>query len=588
MVGLELSQTNQALSASARFAKSTIDALSMNLCVLDAEGTITAVNQSWRDFALANGTQPSEVSEGANYLAVCDAVQKSLVVVKKNSLAVEDVAQEIAFGLRQVLAGEKSEFALEYPCHSPSEQRWYVARMTRFSGAGPTHAVVTHENITKRKQAEDRLLQFAHYDALTGLPNRVLLRDRLVQAISHAERNGWIVAVLFLDLDHFKLVNDTYGHASGDRLLQQVSDRLSQCLRGVDTVGRLGGDEFAIVLPKIAHAEDAALVAQKIMGIFKDPVYIDEMETFVSGSIGITLYPVDGAEPELLIQNADTAMYGAKELGRNNYQFYVPEMNERAWGKLNLTDNLRRALERDEMFLQYQPQLDLQTGKIIGVEALIRWKNPILGVVSPDDFIPLAEETGLILPIGEWVLRSACVQNQAWQDAGLPFITMAVNLSARQLSQADVVELVTRVLGESRLDSRYLELELTESMVMDKAENVVSTLCLLKELGVKLSIDDFGTGYSNLGYLERFPLNTLKIDRSFISKISADNESGLISKAIINLAHGLGFHVTAEGVETDAQLSFLRNFGCDSMQGFHFSRPIAAKDFAELLATHDP
>jgi diguanylate cyclase (GGDEF)-like protein/PAS domain S-box-containing protein len=441
-----------------------------------------------------------------------------------------------------------------------------------------------------RKLAEDSLLHVAHYDTLTELPNRVLLRDRLVQAIAQAERNKWIVAVLYIDLDRFKLVNDTHGHAAGDKLLQQVSERLSCCLRGGDTIGRLGGDEFAIVLPQISNIEDAALVAQKCMLSFKDPFYLDELETFVSGSIGITLYPVDGELPELLIQNADTAMYRAKELGRNNYQFYTPEMNARARVKLNLADNLRRALERDEMFLHYQPQLDLRTGKIIGAEALIRWNNPALGAVSPCEFIPVAEETGLILSIGEWVLRTACAQNKIWQDSGLPKVIVAVNLSARQMAQSDIVTLVKNVLDETGLESRYLELELTESMVMDEAEDAIETMNRLKELGVHLSIDDFGTGYSNLGYLERFPLNTLKIDRSFINKITdkicTGNDNGVIAKAIINLAHGLGFYVIAEGVETEAQLAFLKTFGCDSMQGFYFSRPIATTDFASLLGAH--
>lgn len=581
MLSLELSLTNNALNDSVCFAKATIDALASSLCVLDKAGTIIAVNEAWRDFSAANGAQLSEVSEGANYLAVCDAA--------KNDSTADAAA--IALGLREVLAGEKNEFCLEYSCHSPTEQRWFAARITRFSGTGPAHAVVTHLNITERKLGEERLLHIAHYDDLTGLPNRVLLQDRLIHAIAQADRNDWIVAVLFLDLDRFKLVNDTYGHTAGDKLLQQVSKRLSWCLRGGDTVGRLGGDEFAIVLSQVSHAEDAVLVAQKIMNSFKDPVYIGNLETFVSGSIGITLYPVDGELPETLIRNADTAMYRAKELGRSNYKFYSSEMNTRAREKLGLADNLQRALERDEMFLHYQPQVDLKSGKIIGAEALLRWNNPALGAVPPGEFIPVAEETGLILPIGEWVLRSACVQNKAWQDAGLPAITMAVNLSARQLVQNDVAALLRRVLAETGLESKYLELELTEGMVMDKSQNIVKTMNRLKALGVHLSIDDFGTGYSNLGYLERFPLNTLKIDRSFISRISENttgttgNENGVIAKTIITLGHGLGFHVIAEGVETDAQLTFLRNFGCDSMQGFHFSRPIAVNDFAALLAS---
>jgi diguanylate cyclase (GGDEF)-like protein/PAS domain S-box-containing protein len=574
----ERKRMEEALRESERFAHATIDALSSHICVVDEAGTIIAANQAWKDFAESNGVASSAVSVGANYLAVCDETRKGTTL--------EAVAMGTA--IRAVLAGEKSDFSQEYTCHSPLQERWFYSKVKRFPGAGPTRAVIAHTDITDRKQAEARLIRLAHYDSVTTLPNRVLLQERFKDALFQAERDHGIVAALFLDLDRFKLLNDTLGHEVGDQLLHKISDRLARGLPNGDTIGRLGGDEFAIILNKLHKAEDAGLVAQKLMNAIAEPIQVDGMEVFVTASIGIALYPTDGATPEILIKNADIAMYRAKELGRSNYQFYVPEMNTRALTKLKLGNGLQRALEREELFLHYQPQLDLNSGRVVGVEALIRWNHPTLGVVPPCEFIPVAEETGLIVPIGEWALRTACAQNKAWQEMGLPPITVSVNLSARQFAQNDVIGLVQRALDETGLEGCYLDLELTESMMMEKAEEVIATLKNLKALGVKVSIDDFGTGYSNLGYLERFPLDTLKIDRSFISNIVYGGDRGTIAKAVIQLAHSLGFNVIAEGVETDAQLGFLQNHGCDIIQGYYFSRPISADNFAALLTSHEP
>ena len=571
-----------ALRETERLAQATMDAMGTHICVLDSAGTILAINQAWRNFGSANGAHASDIAEGINYLDVCD----------KTSGAAASSAAAVAAGIRDVLAGVRLEFSTEYGCHSATEQRWFYLKVSRFPDGGPTRAVITHSDISERQLAARHLLHLAHHDTLTSLPNRLLIDDRLAHALARADRNHWSVAVLFLDLDHFKLVNDTQGHAAGDLLLKEVSRRLLLCLGSGDTIGRLGGDEFIVLLPDLVRADDAALVAQKLMEAFLEPVALECMEVFVTASIGISLYRNDGANSEQLIKNADTAMYMAKELGRNNIQFYVDEMNTQALTRMTLGNSLRRALERQEFYLDYQPQYDLQSARMIGTEALIRWNHPGLGIVSPVEFIPIAEENGLIVSIGEWVMRTACAQNKAWQDAGLPPVTVAVNMSARQLARSDVVDTVRRVLAETALEGRYLELELTEGMMMDKAKETIGTLHSLKALGVHISIDDFGTGYSNLGYLERFPLDTLKIDKSFIQRIDdADtpggmHDKGAIARAVINLGHSLGFLVIAEGVETAAQLSYLRACGCNSIQGYYFSRPVAPGRIAELLVAN--
>jgi len=388
---------------------------------------------------------------------------------------------------------------------------------------------------------------------------------------------------MFLDLDRFKIINDTLGHPMGDRLLKGVAQRLRSCLREGDTVARLGGDEFMVVLPAIAHAEDAARVGQRILDALSVPFNFEGHELHIGVSIGIALYPNDGKSAEALLKNADIAMYRAKEQGRNNYQFYTPALNDMAFERLTLENSLRRALERREFVVHYQPQVSLNTGQIVGMEALVRWRHPELGLVAPMKFIPVAEETGLIVPIGEWVLQMACAQNKAWQEAGFPPLRVTVNLSARFFRRKDLMETVARILKETGLDPDYLELELTEGTTMENAEATIRTLHELKEMGVHLSIDDFGTGYSSLSYLKRFPLATLKIDRLFVQDITTSSDGAVITLAIIAMAHSLGLKVIAEGVETEEQLAFLRAHRCDEMQGYLFSRPIPAEAFTQLL-----
>jgi diguanylate cyclase (GGDEF)-like protein len=449
----------------------------------------------------------------------------------------------------------------------------------RYAGMGTGYDLM--KTITERTQAN--LYSLAHFDALTGLPNRLLFLDRLSQTMAQAHRNERLVAVMLLDLDRFKAINDTLGHTMGDLLLKSVAERLVGCVREDDTVARLGGDEFTIMLPEIHHIQGAATVAQKILDALAQPFFLDGHELFVGVSIGIVLYPFD-EDLNVLLRNADIAMYEAKQHGGNAYQFYTAEMNTATLERLSLEGALRRALARGEFELHYQPQVDLARGEIVGVEALLRWRHPDLGLLGPMEFIPLAEENGLIVPIGEWVLRTACAQVRAWQEAGLRPIRVAVNLSVRQFYQKDLVEIVARILEQTGVDSRYIEFEITESCLMQNTQAMVALLTELNRLGVRFSIDDFGTGYSSLAYLKRFPIDTLKIDRSFVCDIGTDPDDAAIVKAIIALAHSLEMRVVAEGVETPEQLHFLRTHGCDEIQGYLISRPLPADEVARQFA----
>jgi len=431
--------------------------------------------------------------------------------------------------------------------------------------------------------AKDQLEHLAHHDALTGLPNRILLQDRLGQAIELARRQGRQLAVMFMDLDRFKHINDSLGHAVGDQLLQSVAQRLVDCVRQSDTISRQGGDEFVLLLPNIEHAEDAAYSAQKMLGALAQPHLIEGHDLHISVSIGISIYPNDGQDAEALIKSADTAMYYAKENGRNNYKFFEQDMNDRAVQRQSIESSLRRALERREFVLHYQPKTNLHSGEIVGVEALIRWQHPERGLLPPAQFVSIAEDCGLILPIGRWVLREACLQARAWLQAGLPPITVAVNTSALEFRAKDFLENIRATLEDTRLEPRYLEIELTESVLMRDAESSDSVLHALAELGVKIAIDDFGTGYSSLSYLRQFPIDTLKIDQSFVNQISSNPDDATIVGAVISMGKSLKKRVIAEGVESPEQHAFLLTQGCDEGQGYYFGRPVVPEAFATLL-----
>jgi len=443
-------------------------------------------------------------------------------------------------------------------------------------------------DLTARKDMESRLAHLASHDALTGLPNRALLLDRLGQALTRAARHRRVAAVLFLDLDRFKFVNDSFGHNMGDQLLKAVAQRLSSCVRTDDTVARLGGDEFVIVLEDMAHARDAALIAQKMLDQFTQPFRVEDSEAgtqefYFTVSIGISLYPSDGEDAHTLLKNADVAMYRAKEQSGNSYQFFTPELNARAHRRLNLESALHRALEQEQFVLHYQPQVDRQTGKITAVEALLRWRHPEQDLIAPEEFIPLLEETALIVPVGEWVLRAACMQQRAWRDAGLASLRVGVNLSVRQLRHGRFVDSVVRTLADTGMEPGHLELEITESTIMRQVEEVLGMLRALSALGVDLAMDDFGTGYSSLSYLKRLPLSTIKIDKSFVGDITTDEDDAAIVAATIAMAHSLRLKVVAEGVETREQFDFLCERGCDAMQGYFFSKPLPAEEIPRLL-----
>ncbi len=449
----------------------------------------------------------------------------------------------------------------------------------------PTGTVIVFRDVSVARTMALELTHSAQHDFLTGLPNRLLLNDRIRQAIALAPRHMKKVAVLFLDLDGFKHINDSLGHAIGDKLLQSIGTRLSECVRSSDTVSRQGGDEFVVLLFEMEQIEDAAITARRMLAAIAEAHCIDNHDLHVTTSIGVSVYPDDGLDAETLVKNADTAMYQAKENGRQSYKFFKPAMNVRAVERQSIEESLRRALERNEFALHYQPKVSLSTGEISGAEALIRWTHPTRGFVPPGEFIPVAEDCGLILPIGNWVLREACKQARAWMDAGLPLGSMAVNISAMEFRNEHFLEGVFTILKETGLEPRFLELELTESVLMKRADSTESILKALRARGVQLAVDDFGTGYSSLSYLQKFPIDALKIDQSFVRRISTTPDETTIVSAIMSMGRSLNLRVIAEGVETQAELAFLQAQQCDEAQGYFFSRPVLPEKFAELLGT---
>jgi diguanylate cyclase (GGDEF)-like protein/PAS domain S-box-containing protein len=489
---------------------------------------------------------------------------------------------ELAAMLRDATSLNSVEVELRRKFGAPL---WVLQNLTLAGEA--VHMTVV--DISDRKRAEEQIEFHAYHDVLTHLPNRKLFTDRLMQNITRAKRYGrGAVAVMFVDLDHFKTINDTLGHEAGDELLLEMSRRLRDCVRDDDTVARLGGDEFTIILAELRHPEDAAGVAEKIILAVQEPMTIAGTTLEISASIGISLFPEDGVDPETLLRNADSAMYRAKESGRNTYQLCTEDMKRRAHERLSLETRLRKAISGGQLTLHYQPQIQLATGKVIGIEALVRWNDPERGLIHPSAFIPLAEETRLILPLGDWVLHTACRQMREWRDRGLDIPHVSVNLSARQFQHAEIVERVRSVLHETGLEASALDLEITETTAMQNAETTVEVLHALRALGVSVSIDDFGTGYSSLNYLKRFPITCVKIDRVFVRDLATNDGDAAIVSAVIAIARSLRLRVTAEGVENAEQLAFLRRRKCDAAQGYLFSRPVAAESLPAILTPPDP
>ena len=449
------------------------------------------------------------------------------------------------------------------------------------------HAIANYlciaTDISARKKDEERLTFLANYDELTALPNRRMFDQRLDYALAHANRYGKQLAVAYIDLDRFKIINDTLGHAAGDLLLREAAGRLRDCLRETDSVARFGGDEFVVLVTEFAQKQDVAGIARKLLEAMASPYLLSGQECHVTASIGISSYPDDSKDAQTLIKNADIAMYRAKERGKNNFQFYSVQIDVYSFDRLALESALRHALERNEFLLHYQPKVDVRSGHIIGTEALVRWRHPDMGMVAPAQFIQVAEETGLIVPLGEWVLRNACAQTREWQRQGFPHLRVAVNLSPHQFRQENLVQEVARILRETGLDAGSLELEITESMVVRDPEEAVKILTELRAMGISLSIDDFGTGYSSLAYFKRFPINCVKIDRSFIQDLPDAADAVAITQAIIAIADSLKLNVVAEGVESEEQLDFLREQNCPEMQGYYFSRPLPPHELASLL-----
>ncbi|GAC1640279.1 MAG: hypothetical protein NVS4B8_07720 [Herpetosiphon sp.] len=557
-----------------RFLQSTLDALSAHVAVLDQDGIIIAVNKAWRDFAAQHGNTTMSCGVGDDYIEAC----------ANTASAWATDAPLISGGIRNVLNGQCPEFSLEYDSHDQTGKRWFLLRVTRFTGGGPLRLVVSHENISELKLAEEQLIYDAFHDALTGMPNRALFLDHLHQALERRVRTpDRACAVLFLDLDRFKAVNDSLGHTAGDDLLIAVGRRLEQCVRPADTVSRLGGDEFAILLEDLVTIGNPIDVAERITAAFQRPFIVHGRDVYSSLSIGIAISGQGTVHGEDLLRDADIAMYRAKQSGRPHV-VADPGMHAAILARLQLEEDLRLAITRGEFLLHYQPAMAIDGRRLVGVEALVRWQHPTRGLIAPSEFIALAEETGLIVPLGMWVLHTACVQLNRWLEAGLPPFFVGINLSARQFKQPDLASKIRDVLLATGLDPQYLCLELTESMLMEDAAATVLTLQELRGVGIcALAIDDFGTGYSSLSYLQRFPVTEIKIDRSFVRDVTTNSSNAAIATATIVLAHSLGLQAVAEGVETEEQRAFLEHAGCDRFQGYLVSRPVAAEELSALV-----
>jgi diguanylate cyclase (GGDEF)-like protein len=551
-----------------------LDALPEHIAIIDRNGTITMTNRAWNEFIRRNIRQAEQLYEGGNYLKVLETLSNK---GRKQQA-------DFLLGIREVLSGAVEEFSMEIFSINDGKKSWFLSRATRLVGVdNDLHVIISHAPITELKKAESEVQKLAYFDNLTGLPNRLMLNDRLLHAIDWAHRQDESIAVLFLDLDHFKEINDSLGHDGGDLLLKSVARRLTGCTRKSDTVARLGGDEFIILLANIRHFGDVTNLANKVLHALSRPFKIKEREVFTSTSIGISFFPDDADTAEKLIRNADLAMYQAKERGRNAYMFFSDEMNEQLIQRREMQSALSDAVKRNEFTLFYQDQINLKSDQICGVEALLRWQHPTLGLLSPHVFLEIAEETGLIVPIGNWVLKTACEQNVKWEKEGFPPLRTSVNLSSKQLYQKNLAIKINDILVETGLDPARLLIEVTEGAIRSNFERAQQVLAELKKLGISISIDSFGSGFSSLAQLRHLPVDRLNIDHPFIREITNDSRDTAIIRSIITTAHNLGLKVMAEGVETSHQRSFLKAHGCDEIQGYNFLRPVTETEVTSFL-----
>ncbi|MBW4567072.1 MAG: EAL domain-containing protein [Tolypothrix carrinoi HA7290-LM1] len=563
----ERKRVQKELEKSLSLQQATLESTADGILVVDNKGNITGFNQKFVQMWCI----PDSLMESGNYRKALRMAIKELQDSRQYLATVRELYLNLDAQIYDAIAFKDGRVFERY------------SQPQRIAGK-IVGRVWSFRDVTAHKLAEAKIRHQALHDLLTDLPNRVLFNERLSESLAQAREKKEKLAVCFLDLDRFKTINDTLGHALGDKLLQSVAQRLTKYLRSSDFIARWGGDEFTLLLPEINDAKEAAYIVQDILAALKPGFDIENHHLHISASIGIALYPMHGEDGETLIKNADAALSRVKSQGRNNYQFYHSAINSQASELLSLENSLHYALEREEFIVYYQPQINISTGEIIKMEALLRWQHPKLGLIYPEKFIPLAEETGLIVTIGEWVLKTACAQNKAWQDTlGFPSLSIAVNLSARQFQQSNLVNLVTQILLETKLNPKYLELEITESIAMHNAEFTTAILNEINNMGVCISIDDFGTGYCSFNYLKKFPIHALKIDKSFVRDLTKNSNDAAIITAIIALAHGLNLAVVAEGVETEEQRNLLRILECELMQGYFFSRPVLAEDATKLL-----
>lgn len=558
-------ERTNALENTLSMVKATLESTADGIFVVDRDGNLNDYNAKF----VAMWDIPKQLLINGKFELIINYLAENL----KNATLFKQKLFELQHQPQQIIIDE---------LHLVNHKVFELFSQPRYLGNVINGRIICFRDITERIRLESELARQATHDALTGLPNRLLLLDRLEQSITSAKRFGKMVAVIFVDLDHFKLINDSLGHTIGDALLRLFAIRIRKCVRESDTVARLSGDEFIILLANIEKKSEVSLVLNKVIAEIAEPFIINDRDFHITASIGIALFPKNGFEAEILLKNADAAMYRAKVKGRNNYQYYTNEMNILAIERLELEQSLNRAIKNNEMSLCYQPQVNVATGKIVAAEALLRWNHPKYGMVDPNKFISIAEESGLIIPLGEWVIKTVCYQIKRWQEEGLPRIRIAINISERQLRHANFVAKVKQVLRETHLDPTIIELEITESCMMDNTDEVIQIMDELAKTGITLAIDDFGTGYSSLSYLRRFPISKLKIDKLFINPLGVAEDNALIL-AIIALSHTLKLQVVAEGVETEMQLNFLRDLHCDDMQGFYFSQPISNDALANMM-----